>query len=430
MTMMNQPGKFYLGAEYDPDSPQYTGAPFMISMREMLSGAVCVGAAGNGSLGTRILEEALLQNIPALIVDPTGDLAAGLSAGYMPNGSGEMGERRALALADRTAFQVYTPGAVEGRPVNVWQSLNQPPLSSGLSWAEHAEVLRAHIAQSVSALLALAGIESDAEQGREHVLLTTIFESAWRAGLPLDLGLLIRMIQEPPVARIGTFDMNVFYPKPERAALALALSNLAAGTSFSAWQTGAPLDIATLLKPLRDGDAGLGGSNPAGKTRANIFNLAHLTPPERRFFLAAFLSELTMWMNTQTGTSILRCLVYFDAVGGLCSPFPGDPLITELVKTAILQSPAAGVGLLLAAQNPHDLEYAGLAGLGTWFISGLGSSGDGSFALDGLQSVGSRLDREDAERLLTDLPAGVFLALRPTGTLQLLRMKQEKEPGF
>lgn len=427
MTMLNhQPGKFNLGAEYDPDSPQDTGAPFMLSMREMLSGVVCAGTAGKESLGTRILEEALLQNIPALIVDPTGSLSAGC-ASDVPE---ERGGRRALALADRAVFQVYTPGAAGERPVNVWQSMNRPLASSGLTWAEHAEALRAHIAQSVSALLALAGIESDAGQGREHVLLTTIFESAWRAGLPLDIGLLIRMIQEPPVARIGTFDMNVFYPKPERAALALALSTLAAGSSFDAWQTGAPLDIATLLKPLRDGDAGLGGSNPAGKTRANIFNLAHLTPPERRFFLAALLSELTMWMHTQTGTSILRCLVYFDAVGGLCSPFPGDRLITELVKTAILQSPAVGVGLLLAAQSSRDLEYAGLAGLGTWFVSGLISPSDGAFALDGLQSAGNRLERDDAERLLTGLPAGIFLALRSTGTLRLLRMKQAEKSGF
>ena len=313
MMTMNHPGRFYLGTEYDPSVPQDASTPFMLSMREMLSGVVCLGSAGAGGLGMGILEEALLQHIPALIVDPTGELAAALSAG---------GAFENPAIAASAVLHVYTPGALQGQAVNVWQSLNQPPLASGLTWAEHAEALRAHIAQSVSALLALAGVESDGEQGREHVLLSTIFESAWRAGLALDISLLIRMIQEPPVARIGTFDMNVFYPKPERAALALALSNLAAQTSFANWQHGAPLDVAALLKPLR---ATSGVSNPAGQTRVNVFTLAHLTLPERRFFLAMLLSELAMWMNTQTGTSVLRCLLYLDAVGDVCAPFPADP---------------------------------------------------------------------------------------------------------
>jgi hypothetical protein len=423
--MIDHPGKFYLGTEYDPGAPQHTSEPYMLSTRDLLSGAACLGTAGKASLGVCILEEALLQNIPALIVDPSGDLAASLSAGCEPDMAApeSMDESRALALADRAVFQVYTPGAAGGLPVNVWQSLNPPPPSSGLNWTHHANALRARIAQVVSALLALAGIESGAEQGREHVLLATIFESAWRAGLSLDISLLIRMIQDPPVSRIGTFDMNVFYPKPERAALALALNTLAAAPSIDAWQKGVALDIATLLKPLRDGHTGVGGSNPVGKTRANIFSLARLTTAERKFFLTTLLSELIMWMNTQTGTSVLRCLVYFDAVGDLWAAFPGDPLLTELVKTVIEQGPTAGVGLLLAAQNPVDLDYAGLAGLGTWFIAELSSLAGRSFVLEGLQSAGSRLDREDAERLLSSLPARVFLALGAAGALRIFRVR-------
>jgi hypothetical protein len=414
MSVMNQPGKFYLGAEYDPDAPQSASDPFMLSMRELLSGAVCLGSAGRGSLGVCVLEEALLQSIPALIVDPTGSLAASLPVGHANAGAEEM---RVLALADQAIFQTYTPGVAEDRPLNVWQSLNQPPASSGLSWARHAGALRTHITQSVSALLALAGVDSAAEQAREHVLLTAIFESAWRVGLPLDIGLLIRMIQDPPVARIGTFDMNVFYPKPDRAALVLALSNLAAGTSFGAWQTGDPLDVAALLKRR----AGAGGSNPAGKTRANIFNLAQLQAPERRFFLIMLLSELLMWMNTQIGTSVLRCLVYLDSAGGLGAPFPKDPLITELLKGVRLQSASAGVGLFIAAQHPAELDYAGLAGIGRWFLSGLRDPAERSAALEGLGMAASGLDTEDAGRLLAVLPPQVTLALGPAGALRVFQ---------
>ena len=430
--MIEQPGKLHLGYIYDTTSGERTEEPYLLSMRDLLAGAVCLGAAGVGKagLGMCVLEEALLQNIPALVVDPNGELAnlfakpiAEVSRRRAELAEWDMDESRILTLADRAVFQIYTPGGDTGLPVNVWQSLNPPPfssssLSSGLTWADHAEALRTHIAQVVSGLLALAGIESDPAQGREHILLAAIFESAWRAGLPLDVSLLMRMIQDPPLSRIGAFDMDVFYPKAERAALALVLNNIAMMPSFGAWQTGAPLDIAALLKPLRDG-----GSNPAGKTRANIFNLAQLNAAERQFFLTLFVSELLLWMHTHAGASFLRCVVYLDAVSGLHSPFPGDPLTTTSIGAVIQQGRAAGVGLLLSAQDPAGLDYAGLAGIGAWFIGNIRTTAQRASLLDGLKSAGVQMERDDMERLLGRLPARVFAALSASGALSTFQAR-------
>jgi hypothetical protein len=207
------------------------------------------------------------------------------------------------------------------------------------------------------------------------------------------------------------FDMNVFYPKAERFELAMALNNLVASPSFSTWQSGQPLDIGALLKPLRNG-----GSSPAGKTRASIFYLAHLDDAERQFFITLLLSQLVMWMRSQTGTSVLRCLVYFDEVFGYCPPFPRNPPTKTPIMTIIKQGRAAGMGMFLATQNPADLDYKGLSNIGTWFIGRLRTARDRSRALEGLESAGIGFDRDEYEAPLGTLPTRVFLAQSAAGT--------------
>jgi hypothetical protein len=454
--MIDQPGKLYLGRVFDPETQQPTEAPFLLSARDLTTHAVCLGMTGTGKTGTGVclLEEILLQNIPAIIIDPKGDITnlaltfpnlapedfkpwldaddaarqnvtidtlAEQTAQQWRDGLAAWGidETRIRQLRDRAAFQIFTPGSDAGIAVDVLQGLNPPDITSGLTWSSHAEILRERIAQICSAILGLAGIESDPLKGREHILLATIFEFTWRAGQHIDIGMLIRMIQDPPVTRIGMFDMNVFYPKAERFELALALNNLVASPSFSAWQGGQPLDIAALLKPLRDG-----GSNPAGKTRANIFYLAHLNDSERQFFVMLLVSQLVMWMRSQTGTSVLRCLVYFDEVFGYCPPFPRNPPTKTPIMTLIKQGRAAGLGMFLATQNPADLDYKGLANIGTWLIGRLRTDRDRSRALEGLESAGVGFDRDEYEKPLATLPPRVFLAQSASGTTTFFQTRR------
>jgi len=439
--LIDSPGKLFLGRDYDLAQSKALDAPFMLPMRDLTTHAVCLGMTGAGKtgLGICLLEETLLQGVPVIIIDPKGDithlaqsfpdlapaqfkplLADGEAArwrnGLADWGIGEdrgedRGEERMRMLRDRVAVDVYTPGSDAGIGVNLLQGLNPPNPSSGLTWEHNAAALRERIAQIVSALLDLAGIASDPLKGREHILLSTIFETTWRVGNPIDINLLIRMIQEPPVSRIGVFDMNVFYPKAERFDLAMALNNLLAAPSFGAWQTGQPLDIPSLLKPLRDG-----GASPAGRTRASIFSLAHLSDAERQFFIALLLSQLVLWMRAQTGTSVLRCLVYFDEVFGYCPPFPRNPPSKTPLLTLIKQGRTAGIGMMLGTQNPADLDYKGLSNIGTWFIGRLRTARDRSGALEGLESAGVAFDRAEYEDPLSTLPPRVFLAQSIRGT--------------
>ncbi|HEY3288828.1 MAG TPA: DUF87 domain-containing protein [Anaerolineae bacterium] len=453
--MMEQPGKLYLGREFDIAAQTATDTPFMLPLRDLTTHAVCLGMTGSGKtgLGICLLEEVLLQGIPAIIIDPKGDitnlalsfadfapeqfkpwldadeaanqhvtldaLAEQTAAHWKSNlVEWDITQERLQQMRDRVTCQIFTPGSDAGIGVNILQGLNPPDPASGLTWERDAEIMRERISQIVSALLSLAGIESDPLKGREHILLATLFETTWRVGQPIDVAFLIRMIQEPPVSRVGVFDMNVFYPKAERFELAMALNNLLASPTFSAWQTGQPLDIPALLKPLRDG-----GANPAGKTRANIFYIAHLQESERHFFVTLLLSQLVLWMRAQTGTSILRCLVYFDEVFGYCPPFPRNPPPKTPLMTIIKQGRSAGLGMVLGTQNPADLDYKGLANMGAWFIGRLRTARDRMRALEGLESAGVDFDRAEFEGPLSNLPQRVFLSQTATGPAHFFQVR-------
>ena len=444
--MMDQPNKLFIGRDFTPSSKS-TGAPFYLNARSLTTHALCLGMTGTGKtgLGVVALEEALLQGIPVIIIDPKGDITnlalnfpslapdefkpwlheedasrqkltldalAARTAKQWRDGLKEwdIAPERIGTLRDRAAFRIYTPGSDAGIPVNILQSLNPPSQSSGLSWAKNGEALRERIGQMCSALLQLIGIDADPLQSREHILLATIFEAAWRAGQSIDLPVLIRMIQEPPVTRVGAFDMDVFYPKADRFELAMAVNNLIASPSFATWSAGQSLDIAELIKPVR----GVGGANPAGRTPANIFYVAHLGDAERQFFITLLLAQLVSWMRAQTGTSQLRALVYFDEVHGYLPPFPRNPPTKAPLMALIKQGRASGLGLFLATQNPADLDYKGLSNIGTWFVGRLRTGRDRDRALEGLEGAGAGFDRAEYEGPLSTLPPRVFLVQSAT----------------
>jgi len=435
--MTDHPGKLYLGREYDLHTRSVTGTPVLLSTRALTTHAVCLGMTGTGKtgLGIAVLEEALLQGIPCIIVDPKGDITnlaltfprlepddfrpwldadeaarQGLSLEQLASETAQkwrvnlqewgIGTERVARLAERTCIDIYTPGSDAGIPVNVLHSL-APPAETSATWEKSAEVLRERIAQVVQALLSLVGITADPLTSREHILLATIFEAAWRAGQELTIPSLIRAIQNPPVQRVGAFDMDVFYPRSERFALAMALNNLVASPSFAAWTEGAPLNIEALIKPQFQ--SGL------LRTRAAIFYLAHLSEAERQFFVTLLLSQLVLWMRAQSGTSVLRCLVYFDEVSGYAPPFPRNPPTKPPLMTLIKQGRAAGLGVFLATQNPADLDYKSLSNIGTWFIGRLRTNRDRERALEGLEGAGVGFARAQFEAPLSTLPPRVFL---------------------
>ena len=426
-------GVLYLGRPYDLATKQGGPGPLLYDSKDLVTHAVCVGMTGSGKTGLCIglLEEAALDGIPALIIDPKGDLPnllltfpelrpedfrpwineddaarKGLSpddfarqqADLWTKGLADWGQdgeriRRLRAAAD---FSVYTPGSNAGLPVSILKSFAAPAPAV----REDTELLRDRISTAATSLLALLGIEADPLQSREHILLSNIFSSAWQAGLDLDLAGLIRQIQAPPFERVGVLGLEDFFPQKDRFGLAMLLNNLLAAPGFELWLEGEPLDIGRMLYTAE------------GRPRHTIFSIAHLGDAERMFFVSLLLNEVLGWVRTQPGTSSLRALLYMDEVFGYFPPVANPPSKLPLL-TLLKQARAYGLGVVLATQNPVDLDYKGLANTGTWFIGRLQTERDKARLLEGLEGAAAgaagTFDRSATEQIIAGLGNRVFL---------------------
>lgn len=429
---MQATGKFFIGRKYDWKKDRISEEDVIYDADDLTTHGVVVGMTGSGKTGLCIdvLEEAALNNIPALIVDPKGDIAnlllhfpdlapddfepwmdpdqarrdgkstseaAADVAALWKKGLGDWGisSERIAAVRDSVQYAVYTPGSDAGIPVSVLASLDAPDLD----WHENREILVEMISSTATALLALIGVDADPVRSREHILLANILEHYWQKGEGLTLESLIQYIQSPPFERLGALDVEKFYPSDDRFSLAMLLNNLLAAPTFETWREGVALDVERLLW------------TEEGKARHSIFYLAHLPDNERMFFVTLLLAAVEAWMRKQPGSSSLRTLLYFDEVLGFLPPVskpPSKPLMIRLLK----QARAFGLGLLLTTQNPIDLDYKALSNAGTWFIGKLQTEQDKARVLDGLEGITigeSGLDRGKVDKLISSLDKRVFL---------------------
>jgi hypothetical protein len=303
---------------------------------------------------------------------------------------------RVQRLREAADFTIYTPGSSAGFPVSVLRSFGAPPEEM----REDREAMRERIQSTSTALLALMNITADPIRSREHILLSKLIENAWMNGNDLDLTTLIQQIQKPPVTRIGVMEIESFYPSKDRFELAIALNNLLASPGFEAWLEGDALDIGSLLYTAK------------GRPRMSIFSIAHLSDPERMFFVSLLLNQMVSWMRTQPGTSSLRALLYMDEIFGYFPPVSNPPSKQPLL-TLLKQARAFGVGVVLATQNPVDLDYKGLSNCGTWLIGRLQTERDKMRLIEGLEgaaaAAGGSADRGALEQLLSSLKSRIFL---------------------
>jgi hypothetical protein len=426
-------GVFYLGRPYDLAAKQVKPGWLLYDSKDLVTHAVCVGMTGSGKTGLclSLLEEAAIDNIPAIIIDPKGDLGnlmltfpslkgedfqpwineddarkKGLSATDYAKAQAELWAKglagwqqdgaRIQRFRDAADIAIYTPGSSAGLPVSILKSFSAPSADV----FNDAELLRERISTTVTSLLGLLGIEADPIQSREHILLSTILDQTWKKGEDLDLAALIQAIQSPPVSKIGVMDVDSFFPSKDRFALAMKLNNLLAAPGFQAWLEGEALDIQSLLY------------TSAGKPRLAIFSIAHLNDAERMFFVTLLLSQMVGWMRAQSGTTSLRALLYMDEIFGYFPPVSNPPSKLPLM-TLLKQARAFGLGVVLATQNPVDLDYKGLANTGTWFIGRLQTERDKARVLEGLEgastSAGKRFDRGSMEQTLAGLGNRIFL---------------------
>ena len=426
-------GAFYLGRPYDLKKKQRRDGLVLYDSKDLVTHAVCVGMTGSGKTGLCIglLEEAAIDGVPSIVIDPKGDLTnlmltfpdlqaddflpwinqedaqkknlspadyASAQAETWKKGLADWGQdgNRIKRLRETADFRIYTPGSNAGIQVSILKSFAAPPPAV----REDNELLAERVNTTATSLLGLLGIEADPIKSREHILLSNILQGSWTAGKDLDIAALIQQIQSPPMTKIGVLDVESFFPSGDRFQLAMSLNNLLAAPGFSAWMEGEPLDIQNVLY------------TPQGKPRVAIFSIAHLSDAERMFFVSLLLNQVLGWMRTQSGTTSLRAILYMDEIFGYFPPVANPPSKLPLL-TLLKQGRAFGLGVVLATQNPVDLDYKGLSNTGTWFIGRLQTERDKARVIEGLEGVaagsGQKFDRQEMEEILAGLGNRIFL---------------------
>lgn len=433
MQEYEQLGAFYLGSAYDLIERQRRPELVLYDSRHLTTHALCVGMTGSGKTGLCIglLEEAAIDGVPAIVIDPKGDIANLLlsfpgakPADFLPWVDVEEAARQGMqpaAFAEKVAaahvagmaewgqdvariqrfrdacdLTIYTPGSSAGVELSLLRSFDAPDEAV----REDAELFAGKVEGTVSGLLGLVGVEADALRSREHVLLSQIFSQAWAAGKSLDLAGIIGAIQEPPFQKVGVIDLDTFFPKKDRSDLAVAVNALLASPAAAGWARGEALDVARLLRTAE------------GKPRVSIISIAHLSDAQRMFFVTLLLDEVLSWMRRQSGTSSLRALLYMDEIFGYFPPTAAPPSKRPML-TLLKQARAFGLGVVLATQNPMDLDYKGLSNCGTWFLGRLQTERDKLRVLEGLEgaalSANQAFDRGAMDQVLSALGSRVFL---------------------
>lgn len=431
MKFIEAPTTFYIGRRYDPQRGELTDDVVYYDSRDLTTHAVVVGMTGSGKTGLCItmLEEAILDDIPAIIIDPKGDITNLLLAfgdmtqaefqpwvnvddAHRANMSVEQfaadeARRWKSGLADwgivpdrvrwlqkAARYSIYTPGSDAGLPISILASLAAP--RDG--WAGNEEFLREKINAVTTALLALIGVNAEPVKDIEHVLVANIFEYNWQRGQNITMLDLITQVKNPPFNMLGALTVDQAIDDKKRGKLAMALNNIIAAPSFKSWTSGDPLEIQRLLY------------QPNGRPRVSVFYLAHLPEAERMFIMTLILESMIGWMRTQSGTTSLRALLYIDELYGYFPPYPKNPPTKQPLMTLLKQARAYGLGVILSTQNPGDLDYKGLTNAGTWFIGRLQSEQDRERVRAGLQSLSEGgIDMREVEQLIAAIPPRVFV---------------------
>ena len=423
-------GAFYLGKRYDMEAQTLTDEPVLYDSKDLTTHAAIIGMTGSGKtgLGISILEEAALDHIPVIAIDPKGDMGnllltfpqlkpenfrpwinerTALDKGQTPDefaaaqaalwkkGLGEWGQtgKRIAQLRKNADLAIYTPGSNSGLPVSVLHSFNAPDQSL----IDDIDLYRDRVQATATGILTLLGMDADPVSSREHILISRLLDNAWKEGRNLDVPGLIGEIQNPPITKVGVMNLDSFFPAKDRFSLAMSLNNLLAAPGFEAWMTGTPLNAKSLLY------------TDEGKPRISVMAISHLDDAQRMFFVSMLLNELIGWMRAQPGTSSLRAILYMDEIFGYMPPVANPPS-KKLFLTLLKQARAYGLGLVLATQNPVDLDYKGLSNTGTWFIGRLQTERDKARVMEGLEgATAGNFNKQAMERTIAGLGKRRFL---------------------
>ncbi len=420
-------GLFYLGKDVDKSTMKPKEILTLLKNKSFTTHAAIIGMTGSGKtgLGIGIIEEAAIDNIPAIVIDPKGDMGnlcltdpqfreeafepwvreealaknenpktyASKIATFWKNGIESWGQdSQRVEKFHKVTKTIYTPGSQAGIPIDLMSSLSLPDRKI----IEDSDSFSAYLKSSVMGLLSLIGIKADPLDSKEYIFLSQIISRNWLKGKNLRIEELVGNIVNPPFGKIGVLPLKTFYPDNERFKLATRFNAVLASPNFSGWLTGEPLNIQQLLY------------DENGKAKIAIFSISHLNDDEKMFFVTLLLNKYIAWMRLQSGSNRLRTILYMDEIYGFFPPVKNPPSKESMI-ILLKQARAYGIGIILSTQNPVDLDYKGLSNIGTWIIGRLQTRQDINRVIDGLSGKGdSSFKKEDIANLLANLKKRTF----------------------
>ena len=420
-------GLFYLGRDIDKTTQETTDTLTLLKNKNFTTHAAIIGMTGSGKtgLGIGLIEEAAIDNIPSILIDPKGDMgnllltdptfnsknfepwvedeahtkeknvatyAQGVASMWQKGIKSDHQDEARVSKLHAVNKTIYTPGSSAGISINILGSLEAPPQEV----LNDSDTFASYLKSTVSSLLSLIKIEADPVSSKEYLLIAQILANEWTSGQSLSLEELIGNIISPSFKKIGVLPLERFYPQDKRFTLATKFNAIIASPTFSAWLQGDALDIQKLLY------------DENGKAKIAIISIAHLSDEERMFFVTILLNKYIAWMRRQSGTSALKALLYMDEIYGYFPPSKNPPS-KEPMMLLLKQARAFGTGVILSTQNPVDLDYKGLSNIGTWFIGRLQTSQDIERVIDGLGGkVGASYSKSEIKNLLANLKKRTF----------------------
>lgn len=420
-------GLFYLGRDIDKTTQKPSEALTLLKNKNFTTHAAIIGMTGSGKtgLGIGLIEEAAIDNIPSILIDPKGDMgnllltdptfnpknfepwvadeaqskekdvaeyAKGIASMWQEGIKRDYQDETRVAKLHAVEKTIYTPGSSAGISINILGSLEAPPAEI----LNDSDTFASYLKSTVSSLLSLVKIEADPVSSKEYLLIAQILANKWMAGEGISLEELIGAIISPSFEKIGVLPLEAFYPQDKRFTLATKFNSIIASPTFSSWLEGEDLEIQKLLY------------DENGKAKIAIFSIAHLSDAERMFFVTLLLNKYIAWMRRQSGTSALKALLYMDEIYGYFPPSKNPPS-KEPMLLLLKQARAFGVGVILSTQNPVDLDYKGLSNIGTWFIGRLQTAQDIERVINGLGGkVGASYSKSEIKNLLANLKKRTF----------------------
>jgi hypothetical protein len=367
------------------------GGEYVLNSNSLTRHCVVFGATGSGKtvLSKSIVEAAALAGVPVLAIDPKGDIGSlavrpgGLDSGSYIEEIQRSGhnELEVARFNENVEVRIFTPRSGMGIPVSLSPKLEAPGNFQTIM-AEDPPLAYEMLEITSSTIGKLVGFDEDEKV--KLAFIAAILEHYWTHGRAVEIRDLVEGVRNPPFEKFGELKTEDVFDRKERAELITRMNLLLTDPGIKSWFIGEPIDFDRWFMT----DA---------KTPINVVDLRGVAgEAERQVFVEYLLEQLFFWMIRQKGSQALKYLLYFDEIHGFCPPVRA-PASKKILIRLVKMARSFGLGMVLATQNPSDLDYKVLSNANIRFIGSLPMKQDierirlgldlGADALDTLSSL-------------------------------------------